>query len=91
MSRRSERWNPEGVGCKGGTSATAGKKSCLYDVVFPDGTSKQVRTFKAQGQLAHAVIYLGQDGQWYSNGVYDELPVWARDGKRTVTQTNRLA
>jgi hypothetical protein len=30
------RYNPEGVGCKGGTSRTAGKKQALYEFIAPE-------------------------------------------------------
>lgn len=91
MSRRSgfPTWNPEGRGCKGGTGPTKGKKSCLYRVTFPDGRYADVRSFKAQGQLAHAPIYF-HDGQWHPNGVFDELPEWAKRDGRTVVQACRL-
>lgn len=34
-----------GIGCKGGTSATAGMKASVYVVTLPDGTTARVRKF----------------------------------------------
>lgn len=69
-----------GIGCKGGTSATAGKKRASYSWTYPDGSRGEYRSFKANSETAFAVCYqspLNSGTAWYVSGVYDAVPGWA--------------
>lgn len=72
MSRR------DGIGCKGGTSATAGQTSAVYEIELPDGTKIRKRTFKAQGETAVACLSRWA-GRYYVDAVHDTRPTWAND------------
>lgn len=68
-------------GKKGGTSATAGKRSAVYRWTMPDGTPGERRTFKVSADRAVAVCYRHAD-KWYVSAVYDAAPDWAQDPTR---------
>lgn len=58
--------NAAGIGCKGGTSATAGRKSVVYSVTLPDGREERARIFKVTDPEAVAHCHRGsRDGRWY--------------------------
>ena len=61
------------IGKKGGTSATAGKKSATYIVELPDGTERQKRTFYAKEPVATAFIY-EHESNWHIAAVRDDIP-----------------
>lgn len=61
--------NSAGIGCKGGTSATAGKKSVIYGFTYPDGRAETYRTFKLAEPVADAHCYKAADGVWYLAGL----------------------
>lgn len=63
------RRNPAGIGCRGGTSATAGKKSQVYAFTYPDGRTETARTFKVADAEAVAHCYRARDGVWYLAGI----------------------
>lgn len=48
MSRRRPAGR-HGYGVRGGTSATAGKRAATYCVPLPDGSTRRVRSFRANG------------------------------------------
>mgnify|MGYP005726032959 CR=1 FL=1 len=74
------------IGTKGGTSATAGKKSTTYNVTFPDGTTITKRSFKASNTNATACIY-EHKGVWHCAGIYDDVP--ANMSKYEITSATK--
>lgn len=59
----------EGVGCRGGTSATAGRCATLYAVTLPDGRAVERRSFKASDDRAVAhCCRVG--GVWYLTDIH---------------------
>lgn len=80
MGRRFPSWNREGVGCKGGTSRTAGKKATTYTwtakapvadshfgFVLPVGSILKARSFKVSEPTCKAYVFCDRDGKWYLN------------------------
>ena len=68
-----------GIGVKGGTSATAGKKSSKFAFTAPDGREMTARVFKVQGDGPFvALFYQGSEGAgdawWYNTVVAADDP-----------------
>jgi hypothetical protein len=62
-------------GKRGGTSATAGRKSALYKATAPDGRVLTRRTFQTDAPEALMIMFR-LNGVWYDQGVYDTAPAW---------------
>lgn len=55
--------NAAGVGCRGGTSATAGRRAAVYRFELPDGRLRERRSFKVSAP--EAVAHLSRHrGEW---------------------------
>lgn len=60
--------NTAGIGCKGGTSATAGRRRVTYTFTLPDGREQTAHTFKVTAP--EAVAHLSQfRGEWCFDGI----------------------
>lgn len=72
------RFNSDGIGKKGGTSATSGKTSVRYRVVMPDDHTLMKRSFSVYANPM-AACYCHQ-GKWYIAGIVpaDDIPSWAQ-------------
>ena len=57
----------EGIGCKGGTSALAGKVAAVYEIELPDGRKVRKSTFKVSAPKAVATGFEGRDGKAWSS------------------------
>lgn len=68
------RWNPEGVGCKGGTSATAGKKASTYETSILEAPQQfRKRSFTVHSESAWMALYKDLSG---AIGVASEPKDW---------------
>lgn len=57
------------MGCKGGISATAGRKATRYRGDFPDGTPFTKTSFHENTAVAWAGVY-SHNGIWYAAGMW---------------------
>ena len=55
-------------GCRGGASATAGKKKARYEVVGPDGVTHKANSFKVTSETAWFHFAKDQDGETRMSG-----------------------
>ncbi len=79
------RYNPEGVGCKGGTSRTAGKVASTYEFVADEDTVFPQRRWSNGGYVTEEItLPKGKSirKRWF-NHTADELAVtaWWSEGK----------
>lgn len=82
MSRRN------GIGCKGGTSATAGKRATTYTVALPDGSTVQKRSFYVDSDSAIATGFMHQGKPVVA--VWPGQPTWEGDfGRLTATRVQK--
>ena len=63
------------MGCKGGTSANAGRKATTYSFKYPDGRSGTKRSYQVNSAEAVAMVYQHQ-GVWYVSGIRSEPQKW---------------
>ena len=77
-----------GIGCKGGTSATAGKKSVKFSFLSPDGKAMTGRTFKIAADDEGPFIALfyasaRNPSEWHFNTVVraDDERAWVMEYK----------
>jgi hypothetical protein len=76
----------EGIGCKGGTSALAGKVAAVYEIELPDGRKVRKSTFKMSAPKAVATGFEGRDGKACVVVWQGLLPVWDGEFARLVAK-----
>lgn len=76
-------------GKRGGTSATAGKRSAVYRWTYPDGTPGERRTFATDAPRAVAVCYQ-HAGKWYVAAVYPSRDDWRGSPNHTFIDCDRV-
>jgi hypothetical protein len=76
----------EGIGCKGGTSALAGKVAAVYEIELPDGRKVRKSTFKVSAPKAVATGFEGRDGKACVVVRQGLLPVWDGEFGRLVAK-----
>ena len=73
-----------GYGCKGGTSANAGKKAVTYEATLPDGNVVRKKSFQVDAPEAVLGCYEHQ-GAWYASGIAATPQRWS--GQQFVPAT----